>query len=277
MTGRRKNQLAQAGSTDWLCEQYRGGRTQADLADELGVSHSAVSKRLRAAGVLGRSAAEVAAAARPAGLNDAVWLRARTATSSIKEIASELGVNEQRVLASMRRLSIPTRDRHESTRLRHPPLHDAVWLKRLVGESSVAEVAEELGVARASVAKAMKRLGVTSPHRFDSATRIERPSDELLVELWLAHGTVKAVALVCGVSPTTARVWLAAADCFVSDEPALTDRDLEAAIAAGHSLRIIGRSFRVTASTVLVELHRHGLFWQHRHRHLPVDARDEAT
>ena len=227
-----------------------------------------MSKRLRAAGVLGRSAAEVAAAARPAGLNDVGWLRARTATSSISEIASELGVNEQRVLAAMRRLSIPTRDRHGSIRLRHPPLHDAVWLKRLVGESSVADVAAELGVARASVTKAMKRLGVTSPHRFDGATRIARPSDESLVELWQAYGTVKGVARDCGVSPTTARVWLAAAGCFVSDVGTLPQRDLERAIAAGDSIRVIARRFEVTDSTVVVDLHRYSLFARHRRRHL---------
>jgi len=70
----------------------------------------------------------------------------------------------------------------------------------------------------------------------------------------------------------TAAIWLAEVGIFVNDTPAISRSDLETAIASQDSIDTIRRRHRVTDRTVVVELHRHGLFADHRRRHLRSDA-----
>jgi hypothetical protein len=70
------------------------------------------------------------------------------------------------------------------------------------------------------------------------------------------------------VSPPAAAVWLAEIGIFVKSEPALSPKVVRAAIERNDSLAVIAAEHGWCANTVVVEMHRHGLFTEHRQRHL---------
>jgi hypothetical protein len=63
-------------------------------------------------------------------------------------------------------------------------------------------------------------------------------------------------------------VWLAEVGIIAKPEPALPPRVLRSAIKRGDSLAAIAADHGLCVNTVVVELHRHGLFTEHRRRHL---------
>ena len=86
--------------------------------------------------------------------------------------------------------------------------------------------------------------------------------------MWDTEQTIKGVAQRFSVSPTTAAVWLAQIAVFVSEQPAISRRELTNAVSDGLTRVEMEEQFRVTGRTVIVELHRHGLFHAHRQRHV---------
>ena len=205
---------------------------------------------------------------RPGVLDNRDWLIEQYETRSAAQIGRDLGVNPQMVLAALRRHDIAVRTRVESLRLRSPLLHDPEALQQQVEATSVPAVAATLGVTIEAVHAAMSRSGVQSVHRYNGPTSLPRPDEPTLHRWWESEQTVKGVALRAGVSPTTASVWLARVGIFVNETPAISRPDLCNAIKTGDSVEVIRRRHRVTGSTVIIELHRHGLFTAHRRRHV---------
>ena len=146
-------------------------------------------------------------------------------------------------------------------------LHDPDALAAAVAETSVADVAASLGVSVIGVQAALARGGAQSAHRYNGARR-ERPSALSLERWWALEQTLTGVARQAGCSPPTAAVWLAEVGIFLRSEPAISGTALRRAIEQRHALGVIADAHGVSAHTVLVELHRHGLFAAHRQRHL---------
>ena len=171
------------------------------------------------------------------------------------------------VLAALRRHGIDVRSPADENRRRNPLLHQPDELERRVAETSVAEVAERLGVTKIAVQVAL-RHGAQSAHRYRGKVRLDPPDDEIIAYHWNAEGTVKGVPRALDVSINTAAIWLAQTGIFLSDAPAIEARDLKEAIRRGDSIDVIRRRHAVTDRTVVVELIRHGLHDAHRTRHM---------
>ncbi len=266
---------------EWLRGAY-ASRTIAEIAAELGVSTKTVSRRLRAFEIVTRGGRQRAFHARRPELNDPVWLRDRYSRGSSGEIAAELGVNAQQILAALHRHGIEVRSGPET--LRHPILHDPQALFDSVASSSVDDVAAANGVTPVAVRAALRRHDSHSIHRFDGVAPMPGPDATVLAGWWADEGTIKGVARRGDVSVNTASIWLARIGIFLHQTPAIARPDLVAAIAAGESIAAIGRRHRVTGRTVVVELYRHELFDAHRRRHIPPpsksvggDHRSDAT
>ena len=251
---------------EWLVRQYEN-RTLSSIADELGCASDTVRARLVAAGVPIRTKPENAALLRPVELDDREWLRDQCTDASAAEVAAQLGVNPQRELAAMRRHGIPVKSSVDALRARRPLLHDPDALAAAVAETSVADVAASLGVSVIGVQVALTRNGAQSAHRYNGARR-KRPSASSLQRWWASEQTLKGVARQAGVSPPTAAVCLAEVGIFLRSEPAIAALDLRRAIERQESLAAIAADHGLSTNTVLVELHRHGLFTAHRRRHL---------
>ncbi len=206
--------------------------------------------------------------ARPSVLDDPEWLTKQYATKSTPQIAAELGINKQMVLAALKRHGIPIRDRSHAQRNRNPRLHDIEWLEQRIADASVVVVADELGVTKHAVHAVLARNGGNSAHRYNRGPDIVRPDDLTLRRWWESERTIAGVARCGEVSVNTAAVWLASIGIFRNDTPAISRADLEAAIVSGDSIAVIRRRHHVTGRTVVVELHRHGLVEAHRRRHM---------
>jgi hypothetical protein len=172
----------------------------------------------------------------------------------------------------MIRLGVERRPRGETQAMnRATLLNDRDALAAALESTSVNDIATELGVAVPTVQVAMKRLGVKSPWKYDGATRLKPPTARALSAAWASEETIKGVARRFDVSVNTAAIWLARVGIFVSDVPAISKRDLVAAIEHGDSIDVIRRRHAVTARTVIVELHRHDLYERHHRRHMLAD------
>jgi len=198
-------------------------------------------------------------------LDDRGWLIERYETAwSIREVATELGVNEQPVGAALRRRGIIVRSERGS---QHPRLVDPAWLQAAIADNGTNEIAQQLGVSRVGVQRALTRYGIASPRRYESAS-LTPPSEAVLRAVWDAEQTIRGVAQRFSVSPATAAVWLAQIAVFVSERPAISHRELTNAVRKGLTRVEIEQRFKITGRTVVVELHRHGLFREHRQRHV---------
>jgi transposase len=248
----------------WLANRYRSASIQAICA-ELGVDRATVRRALVIHAIDLHSQRLVPRADRPALLDDAKWLADRYDRAwTIREIAHELGVNQQMVGSALRRHGIVVRSHRGSE---HPQLVDAAWLAARVDELGTDGVAAELGVSRVGVQAALHRHGLDSPHRFDGGY-LERPSPSSLLAAWEREETIKGVARAFEVSHTTAAIWLATVGVFIKESPVISSRDLESCITEGLTIAEICARYHVTGRTVIVELHRHGLLDRHRRRHL---------
>lgn len=206
---------------------------------------------------------------RPAELNDRAWLADHYATRSAAQIARELHINPQMVLAALRRQEIPVRSRVDALRRRNPDMHDIEALERRVAATSVVQVAAEIGVTVIAVQTALARHGGQSAHRYDGPTPMTPPPEDVLCRCREAEQTIKGVARRFDVSFDTAAVWLAQVRIFLNDAPRIGRTDLETAIHNRDSLHVISRRHHVTARSVVVDLIRHDLFEAHRLRHMP--------
>lgn len=254
---------------DWLAEQYAAS-SATGIARDTGVNPATVSRALRVHGITKHTPAEVQRLRRAAPeLDDPDWLRRNYETRSIASIATELAVSDAAVHTAMIRLGIERRGRGETKALRRPSLlDDRHALAETVEAQSVAEIATELGVAVPTVQVAMQRLGVKSPWRFNGWRRLSPPSKAELVAAWAGEETIKGVARRFEVSVNTAAIWLARVGIFISNVPVISRADLLKAIERGEAVDVIRRRHRVTGRTVVVELHRHGLYEAHHRRHM---------
>lgn len=262
------------GDTEWLREQCET-RSASSIARELGVAPETVLRAMRLHGIPVRHARSHRPRLRPE-LNDPVWLAERHDRMPPAAIADELGVADSTVRRALETHGIAIRDRSSGQRFRSPPeLKDPEWLRAQYATKPASLIADQLGVSKAAVHKAMDRHGVDAdgPWVRRDTTRLEHPSQSELERAWDQEGSIKGVARRLEVSHTTAAIWLADVGIFVRDSPAITRRDLLAAIEAGHTIREICVDHRVTDRTVQVELRRFGLVREHRHR--PTSRRSE--
>jgi hypothetical protein len=201
-------------------------------------------------------------------LDDPEWLAKGYEQNSAAAIARNLDINPQMVVAALKRHGIALRTRHEEWRRHNPELYDRDALERRIDQTSVDEVAQRLGVSKVAVHAALNRLGGHSSHRFDGKRPMSPPDSSTLDRWWAWDGTVRGVARRAGVSVNTAAIWLAQVGIFVNDDSVIARKDLVDAIEAGDSIETIRRRHKVTSRTVVVELHRHALFNDHRRRHM---------
>ena len=252
---------------DWLADQCES-RSASSIARELGVATETVLRAMRLHKIPVRFATSERRPLRPE-LDDADWLADRYAGTAVGVIAKELGVAESTVTRALEGHGIEIRDTSETQRLRMPAeLYDTDWLREHYASKSGAQIAAELGVSFSTVHKAFARAGVDTdgPWVRRDTVRLKRPTDQQLKRAWVSNRTIKSVANEFGVSPGKAAVWLAEVGIFLHEVPAISKSDLLDAIAAGRSIGEIAADLRVADRTVMVELRRHGLVDQHRHR-----------
>jgi hypothetical protein len=237
------------------------------IARQLGCAPDTVRAAFRAAEI---KPAATNRSRRPAELDDPDWLAMKYRTCSAATIAAELGCAPATVNRALHRHQVVVRDRSAGQQFRSPaPLDDPVWLAdRYAAGASTSTIAEELGIPAITVNKALHRhdIALDRPWVRRDTTRLERPPDRQLASVWDEHHTIRAVAQQFSVAHTTAAIWLARADIFVNDIPALSRSQLEAAITDGLPLRQIAARHHVSQHIVTVELIRHDLLEQHRHR-----------
>ena len=135
-------------------------------------------------------------------LDDADWLAEQCETRSASSIARELGVAPDTVLRAMRLHQIPVRFATSKRHPVRPELDDAEWLADRYAQGSVRAIADELGVAEATVNRALQRHGIAI--RDTSSTQRLRMPAELYDADWLreqyASKSGAQIADVLGVS-----------------------------------------------------------------------------
>ena len=253
-----------------LATAYASSTSIADLAVQVGVSSSTVRRALVRHGIdrLPRNRNRRPANARV--LDDSGWLHERYLTSSGVEIANELGVTARTVYAAMDRHGIARRSEPGALKLRRPQLVDEEWLRSAVERGSSTAVANELKVSAGTLTGAYERAGIdpgSTTHLYERGRSSPRPSKDQLRSAWEADGTFRGVGRLLGVAHTTAAVWLAEVGVFADTTPALSRPLLLDGIERQWPVSRIAAEYRVGVTTVLVELHRHGLFVAHRQRH----------
>jgi hypothetical protein len=95
----------------------------------------------------------------------------------------------------------------------------------------------------------------------------QRPSADQLRAAWEVEGSFRGVGRRLGIAHTTAAVWLAEIGVFADTTPTLPRSVLLDSIERQWPVSRIAAEHEVSVATVRVELHRHGLFVTHRHRH----------
>lgn len=253
-----------------LADAYSSGVSIAGLADLVGVSAATVRRALVRHGIArlprDRNRRPVGAEA----LSDRRWLADQYRNRTAVEIARELGVSPTTVYSAMDRHGIARRSTSASLMLRRPELVDVEWLSAAVQRRSSTEVAAELSVSAGSVTSAYRRAGIdptSTPRLYARGRRRPRPSPEALSSAWTVEGTYRGVGRRLGLAHTTATVWLAEIGVFADAERVLSRASLTKAINSGWSVARIAAEHGVAATTVRVELYRHGLFDSHRNRH----------
>ena len=182
---------------EWLAKARAAGMSRSEMAAAIGCSVAAVGKALRAH--------PAAKGERYPQLSDRGWLHeaywVRLCTQA--EIAAEVGCPRERVGQALRDLGIPTRTGGPA---RSALLDDADWLRTMHVDRRMtqAQIADLLGVHRATVMRAIDRLGVPA-----------RPTEPTFPELadagWLSdHYEVKGwtpeqIAEHVGCDPSTVR------------------------------------------------------------------------
>ncbi len=195
---------------DWLRDAYERA-TVAEVAAERGVAVKTVSRRFATLAITARPVGEQASRQRRWELNDPEWLHREYEHRSTRDIADELGVNPQQVLAALHRHDIGVRSGPDTFRMRHPELHDPAALSARVADTSVADV------AAVSVHAALRRHGVHSTHRYNGKRPIQPPPDDVVEQWWDTDATIIGIARRGGVSVNTAAIWLAKIGIFVND------------------------------------------------------------
>ena len=259
---------------DVLRDAYRTA-SLAEIADRIGVSTATVRRALIRHGIdrLPRNRNRRPPSARV--LDDPAWLRERYRTQTAVQIATELGVASRTVYAAMDRHGIERRTEPGALKLRRPQLSDTGWLGSAVDRGSSRAVAAELEVSAGTVTTAYERAGIdpaSSTRFYERGHKKRRPTADELRAAWHAEGTLRGVGQRFGIASTTAAVWLAEVDVFINPTPALPHSYLVSAIRNRWPITRIAAEHAVSVVTVKVELHRHGLFVSHRHRHRSVDG-----
>lgn len=253
-----------------LTRAYESSKSIAALAERIGVSATTVQRALKRHGIRALPRNRNRRPATANILDDAAWLRSQYRARSGVDIAAELGASSRTVYAAMDRHGIPRRTEPGASKLRRPQLTDSDWLHAAVERASSTQVAKELGVSAGTVTTAYVRAGLdpsTTPRLYERGRARTRPTPDELCAAWDAEGSFRGVGRHLGVSHNTAAVWLAEVDVFADSTPALSRSRLVDAITRRLPITRIAADNRVSATTVLVELHRHGLFEAHRTRH----------
>ena len=193
---------------DWLREQYlERGRSQADIAGELGCGRSTVSDWLHKHDIETR---EKASATPDARLKDADWLREQYVerTRSTADIAGKLECSKSTVSRWLRRHDIETRGKSTTADAR---LKDADWLReQYVGrERSTADIADELGCGSSSVRKWLHKHDIETREGRRAAPDARLKDADWLREQYVERGRTQAdIADECGCVQGTVSRWL---------------------------------------------------------------------
>lgn len=135
---------------DWLRREYlERGRSQQDLADELGCNSTTISRAIARHGLQRAVVIPL--------LADGDWLREKYASGlTHAQIAAEVGCAASAVTYAMRRHGI--RSRPAARAPTYPELHDPKWLEeRLAAGATSASIARELGCHYNTAQQAVRR------------------------------------------------------------------------------------------------------------------------
>jgi len=162
--------LARLRDEDWLRAQYRkAGRTQADIADELGVTQYTISRWLRHHRIQTRDVGNSISDRAKEKLKDGDWVRDQYKDNerSVREIATVLHVSAPTVRKWLHRHEITPRakGRTLSADVRNR-LEDKDWLQTEYHEHNrpQQDIADELGVSQSTISTWVNLHGIETRH-----------------------------------------------------------------------------------------------------------------
>jgi hypothetical protein len=179
------------------------------------------------------------------------------------------GLGSRASQLSLARHGIASRGPKDRQKFRTPPeLDDPDWLRQQYSSKSGAQIASELGVSIVGLHKAMRRAGIEAdgPWVRRDTRRLTPPPTDRLEQLWEPHRPSKAVAQALAVSQGMATVWLADVGSFLHDVPAISKTRSACGDRHGQSIDEIAAAHHLATRAVMIELRRHGLVEQHKHR-----------
>ena len=215
----------------WLAEQYGSGRTQDDLAAELGVSRSTVRAWLHAAGI----------PTRPGGppsrmpLEELEELVAAGATAY--EIADRYGLHEVTVRQVCERHGLKLRPMRPSLEEDTARAIRAAYAEGL----SFAQLAERFAISRARIATLAHQGRLTPRPRWV----VTAPVEEILAR-YDAGETAPRIAEALGVNTRTVRFWIT--KCRHPLPSTLDAEPLREALRAGAEVRDLAEEAGVSLS-----------------------------
>lgn len=152
----------------WLRNEYeRKGRTQNEIADEVGCHAVTVLHAMKRAGIKARRHIPKRSFwdRRYPSLEDGAALAEWYKGMTIVEVAEKIGCSPPTARAALIRHGIPLHPRRRSRKNvfrsdRHPQLYDETWMRREYMEKgrTGADIAEEVGVSKFTVHAAASRL-----------------------------------------------------------------------------------------------------------------------
>lgn len=208
--------------SSWLAEQYGAGRTQADLAAELGVSPGTVRAWLLAAGI------QLRPMGRPSRIRPDELERLVAAGSTIREMATHFGLSRSAVLDALRRHGL------RSANAYRPLDEDTVRaIRAAYGEGlSYVQVAERFAITPTRVATLASQGRLTPRPRWVVTAPVEK-----ILARHDAGERASRIAEELGVNERTVRFWVT--KHRRSLPPALHPEALREAVRAGAEVRDI--------------------------------------
>ncbi len=176
------------------------GTNITNICSQLDLSRRVVERSILEAGYTLKTKSELIQAFNP-HLTDAIYLTSLYEVNnlSIKEIAAQLGTNEQVIKTAFKKLNIPFRNAKQaklaSVRKNAPQLGDIAYLKQvyLVEKKSPKQIAKLLNVSSKAVESALKEVGIKTRKHKDSLRKntVEQNMNakiarNLRTRLWIA-------------------------------------------------------------------------------------------
>lgn len=188
-TAKAEGDVSYLQDREWLQEQYCDlERSAREIADECGMSYSAVIDWLERHGIERRTLSEEMAQGDVSQLHEEDWLREQYCERerSAVDIAEECNVSPSTVCNWLERHGIERRDRHKAQAEGDiAPLRDREWLKTEYWErgKTATEIGEELGVYDSTVNRWLDRHDIEK--KGQSVARAGEEIEQLEDAEWL--------------------------------------------------------------------------------------------